>query len=220
MSFKYLISGMSNTGKTTTLQNLEDVFVVAIDGKKYPFEQPHTNIEEFESVDNLIGIIEGKIEAYEEKFGKLPDVVAIDSVSRVLNMIVDICSTKFSGFTIWSEVNKEIHKFVDFTNSIVDAGMGIVYVAHALYDENTKKFIEVANGQFAKIGGFLSTTDYASFIQIDKKGNRTIHHKNPLTMSRSLIADMPDSEPMEEYNIQEYINKIKKQSSKATKFEL
>jgi len=43
---KMLISSLPNIGKTTLLQTLDDVLVIARDGKKYPFPQAHVNVED------------------------------------------------------------------------------------------------------------------------------------------------------------------------------
>lgn len=219
MAIKYMITGLSNAGKTTLLKDLKDVFVVSVDGKKYPFEQPHTNIDEFDTIGAFIQLVSEKINLYEEKFSKLPDIVAIDTVSRILTTITDNCNKKFTGFNVWTESNKQIHEFVKFIDTLVEADMSVVMVSHAIYDQDVKKYIEVAQGNFSKIGGFLSTVDYCSFIET-KANKRIIHHRNPNMMSRTLLEDVPDSQPVEEYNIQEYIGKIKKQSTKADKWEL
>ena len=219
MAIKYMITGLSNAGKTTLLKDLKDVFVVSVDGKKYPFEQPHTNIDNFDHIGELIQIVSEKINIYEEKFSKLPDIVAIDTASRILTMITDACNKKYTGFNVWTEANKQIQEFVRFVDSLVDADISVVIINHAVYDQDVKKYCEVCQGNFAKIGGFLSTMNFSSFIET--KGNkRIIHHRNPNMMSRTLLEDVPDSQPIEEYDIQEYIDKIKQQSSKAYKWEL
>lgn len=219
MSVKYLISGLPNSGKTTLLKDLKNAYVVAVDGKKYPFEQPHTNIDEFENIEELIDLVSEKIDSYEEKFKQLPDTVVFDSVSRIFMLIIDNCNNKYQGFTVWSEANKQIHKFVNFVTEISNANMNIVLVSHAIYDENTGKYSEVSQGNFGKTGGFLSTVDYASFIEI-KSNKRLMHHRNPKFMARTLLEDMPDQQPVSEYNIQEYLDKIKAISSKAEKWVL
>lgn len=211
MSFKYLLSGLPNSGKTTLLKDLRNVFVVAVDGKKYPFEQPHTNIFEFETVEELTDIITEKINVYEDRFGELPEYVAIDSVSRILTMITNNSERKYTGFSVWTEANKEIVSFVDYINTIVDSDMGVILVAHALYDSDSKRYVEVAQGNFGKIGGFLSTVDYASFIEVTKT-KREIHHRNPVKMSRTLLDDVADSELVSKFNLQDYVDKIVKKS--------
>jgi hypothetical protein len=134
-------------------------------------------------------------------------------------MITDACNKKYTGFNVWTEANKQIQEFVRFVDSLVDADISVVIINHAIYDQDVRKYIEVCQGSFAKIGGFLSTMDFSSFLET--KGNkRIVHHRNPNMMSRTLLDDVPDSQPVEEYNIQEYIDKIKQQSNKAYKWEL
>ena len=65
---KLLLSGLPNIGKTTLLQSLEDVLVFARDGKKYPFQQPHVNVPDFTSADQLIELMVEKIEKLDEYF--------------------------------------------------------------------------------------------------------------------------------------------------------
>ena len=61
--------------------------------------------------------------------------------------------------------------------------------------------------------------DYGSFLEV-KANKRIIHHRNPSMMSRTLLEDVPDSEPVESYNIQTYMDKIREKTVVATKWEL
>lgn len=210
MSAKILVTGLPNAGKTTLLKTLQDVLVFAYDGKVYPFPQPHVNLKDFDSVDELLSEMDEKITAYEQKFNQLPEIIAIDSVSRIFTRIVDNSNKKFTGFNVWTEVNKEIKKFVDFINDIVANNINIVIVAHAIKDENTGKYSEVAQGNFAKMGAFLSTVDYAVFVEI-KGSKRVVRHRN-IDLARTLLADIPDSEDATSFSLLDYINKINNNS--------
>ena len=66
---KLLVSSLPNVGKTTLLQTLEHVLVIARDGKRYPFEQAHVNVFDFTSAEELINLIVEKVETYESKMG-------------------------------------------------------------------------------------------------------------------------------------------------------
>ena len=114
MSFiKILVSSLPNIGKTTLLKDLKNCLIIARDGKKYPFPQPHVNVPDFTSADQLIDIIVEKVEAYEAKFDKLPEIVAIDSVSKILLDIEGYTLEQVKSFP-YGKVNTEIKKFVDF----------------------------------------------------------------------------------------------------------
>ena len=214
MAAKVLLLGLPASGKTTLLRSLEDAYIVAVDGKNYPFEQPHTNIEGFESISDLLDIVNEKVAAYEERFGKPPKTIAFDSVSRILTYITDCCNAKFQGFTVWSEANKQISTFVNFVNDILSADINVVLVSHAIWNEDVGRYAEVAQGNFGKIGGFLSTVDYASFLEV-KSNKRIVHHRNPKFIARTLVDDMPDQQEVKEFNLEDYINTINNQSTKA-----
>ena len=208
MSAKILITGMPNTGKTTLLKPLQNVLVMARDGKPFSLELPHVNVAEFKNMDEFLNLLDEKLEAYKNKMGSYPDTIAFDSVSRIFTDVETSCSKRFNGYEVWSNVNKEITKFLEAINMLQENGFNIVLIAHAVWDENAKKYIETCKGSFAKIGGFLSTVDYALNIVGNK---RMITHRGT-NLSRSLLDDIPDKESANEFNLQTYIDKIKAKS--------
>jgi hypothetical protein len=210
MSAKILITGMPNTGKTTLLKPLQNVLVMARDGKPFSLELPHVNVAEFKNIDEFLNLLEEKLEAYNAKMGQYPDTIAFDSVSRIFTDIETSCSKRFNGYEVWANVNKEINKFLEAINVLQENGFNIVLIAHAVWDENAKKYIETCKGSFAKIGGFLSTVDYA--LNIDIVGNKRMITHRGTSLSRSLLDDIPDKESANEFNLQTYIDKIKAKS--------
>jgi hypothetical protein len=210
MSAKILITGMPNTGKTTLLKPLQNVLVMARDGKPFSLELPHVNVAEFKNIDEFLNLLEEKLEAYNTKMGHYPDTIAFDSVSRIFTDIETSCSKRFNGYEVWANVNKEINKFLEAINVLQENGFNIVLIAHAVWDENAKKYIETCKGSFAKIGGFLSTVDYA--LNIDIVGNKRMITHRGTSLSRSLLDDVPDKEGANEFNLQTYIDKIKAKS--------
>ena len=208
---KVLITGMPNTGKTTLLKKLTNALVVSRDGKPFSLEIPHFNVPEYSKIDELLDMLSEKIETYNEKIGKYPDTIVFDSVSRIFTDIETFCSKRFHGYEVWANVNKEINTFLDAINQLQENGFNIVLIAHAVWDENAKKYIETCKGSFAKIGGFLSVVDYA--LNIDLVGNKRIITHRGGSLSRTLLSDMPDKQNADDFSLQDYIDKIANKSN-------
>lgn len=65
----------------------------------------------------------------------------------------------------------------------------------------------------------LSEVDNAIFIEI--KGNkRVIHHRSPKLASRTVLDQLPDSQPVEEYNLQEHIDALSGLKDEVANYEL
>lgn len=208
MSAKILISSLANSGKTTLLQSLEDVLVVAHDGKKYPFPQPHIQLDQLPPVDELIGLINEKVGVYKEKFGKLPRTIAFDSVSTIFESIAANASANFKGFDVWKNVNEEVYKLKGYIeDTLLANNINVVIISHATWDVDTASYQLVAQGNFAKKGGFLSTVDQAVFIEV-KNGKRIVHHRSAKFASRTTLKELPDNQPVEEYNLQKHIEML------------
>lgn len=211
MPAKILITGMPNTGKTTLLKTLKNVLVFARDGKPFSLELPHVNVTEYTNMNNFLSLVSDKLEAYNKKFGTYPETIVFDSVSRIFTDVETSCSKRFNGYEVWANVNKEIQSFLEAINSMQEGGFNIVLIAHAVWDENAKKYIETCKGSFAKIGGFLSVTDYA--LNIDLVGNKHIITHRGSSLSRTLLDDIPDKQSADDFNLQEYVDKIASKSN-------
>lgn len=203
---RILITGVSNSGKTSLLKTLKDVLVVSRDGKPFSLPLPHFNVPDFDSVNEILDILIEKIQAYEKKFGKQPKILAFDSVSRIFTDIEKNCDRKYKGYEVWKNVNKEINILVDAINQMEQEGFDIVLIAHCVWDEKSAKYIETSKGSFAKIGGFLSICDYA--INIDKVGKEHIVTLKGHNLSRTLLPVEKDRISANEFNLQEYLNEI------------
>jgi len=216
---KILISGITNSGKTSLLKTLTDVLVIARDGKKYPFEQPHVNIEDFTAIDQLIDTIVDKVQVYEAKHKAMPKTIVIDSISKILLDIEGYVLEQVKSFP-YGKVNSEIKKFVDFIERDMSSEFNIVLVSHALYNEDTAGYNLVnAGGSYGKKGGMLSEVDEAIFLEVKGK-KRTIHYRNSKMAARTVMSELPDSVPLEEFNLQEHIELLETKQSKATAWSL
>jgi len=216
---KLLISGLPNIGKTTVLQSLTDVLVIARDGKKYPFPQPHVNVPDFETAAELISIITDKINAYETKFGKMPETIVIDSLSKILLDIEGNVLARVKSFP-YGVITTEIKEIVDFIERDLADAFNIVLVSHAIYSEDTLGYSLVnAGGSWGKKGGILSEVDQAVFIELKGK-NRVLHYRNPKMASRTTLSELPDSIPLDQYNLQEHLDLITSKQASAEEWSL
>lgn len=220
MSVKLLISGEANSGKTTLTRDVKDALVISHDGKRYPYPVAHTLVPSFGSVDELINLTIEKIEAYKSKFGDYPETVVFDSVSKIFDTIHTNCNEKYKGFTIYSELDKEVSALTSFIeNSLIASGMNVVLISHAIYDADTAKYSLVGKGSFAKRGGFLAEVDEAIFIEV-KTNKRILHFRSTKLPARSLQEELPDSLPVEEFNLQQHIETLAGNTSAVDEYAL
>ena len=216
---KLLVSSLPAIGKTTLLQTLKDVLVVARDGKTYPFPQAHVNVPDFESVDTLIDLTVEKVEAYEAKIGTMPKTIAFDSTSKILLDIEGYVLEQVKSYP-YGKVNTEIKKFVDFIERDVVPNFNVVLVSHALYNEDINGYSLVnAGGSYGKKGGLLSEVDEAIFLELKGK-NRIVHFRNSRMCSRTTVAELPDTMPVEEFNLQEHIEMLRGKQGEAEEWRL
>lgn len=217
---KLLIAGQSNSGKTTLLKSLTDAYVLSHDGKRFPFPIPHTNVPTFDSVTELTNLMTAKIQAYQDSKGTLPSTVVIDTVSKIFDTIYDNCNKKFTGFKIYSELDLELKQFTDYIENILVAnGMNVIILSHAIYDADSTSYNLVGKGSFQKRGGYIAEVDFSSFLEL-KNNKRYIHHRSTKFPARTLLEEAPDSQLVDEFNLQLYINQIASINSEVETFEL
>lgn len=216
---KLLVSAPPVMGKTTLLSSLEDVLVIARDGKKYPFAQPHVNIPDFTSVDELIDLIVTKVEAYEDKMGNLPKIIAIDSISKILLDIEGYVLQQVKSFP-YGKVNTEIKKFVDFIERDLCDNFDVVLVSHSMYSEDVGGYVLVnAGGSYGKKGGILSEVDEA--VSLELKGRkRSVHFRNPRMCARTTVSDLEELIPAEDFDLQKHIEMLREKQTTATEWSL
>jgi hypothetical protein len=219
MSIKYLISGLERSGKTTATSKIEDALIVSIDMKKYPFKKPHVNIKEYEGMNNFIDRINETIVKYKEKFGEFPKSIVFDTVTSLYTLITKYSMDKFNGFNIHSNISKETLMFNDYVeNTLLENGVNVVIIAHAVWDQDTGRYYIPATGAFAKSGSWLGAVDEASFIEF-KNNKYSIYHNDGKFPCRTTL-DIKVKESIEEWDINEHIEKLKNSHNDNEEYEM
>jgi hypothetical protein len=201
---KILVSGLANSGKTSLLQTLRDALVIANDGKKYPFKQPHINVETTPTADMFINTVSDGMEKYNEKFGEFPKTVVIDSISKVLQDIENHYVATITSFP-YGQIGKDVHIIMSWIeNELVKQGFNVIFVSHAIKDGDGDFSLVTAGGASGKRGGVIAEVDNALFVDVRGK-KRVVYHKNPKLLSRSLNEKIPEQEDVENFNLQNYL---------------
>lgn len=211
MAAKLLISSFAGGGKTSLLKSLdvENTLVYSCDGKRFPFKMPHVTVNPTSTADVFIDSLEAAVEAFQDKYDKLPKTIAIDSISKILLDIEAYYVKTVSNYP-YGKIGKDIAILMSYIeNDLIGAGCNVVFVSHAIKDGDGYISLVTAGGAAGKKGGVFSECDEALFIEVRGK-KRTIFHKNPEMLARSLLEDVPDKEPLGDFNLQDYIDKINK----------
>lgn len=207
MPVKLLISGQPNTGKTTLLKTLDPTrtLVISRDGKAFPFKLVNRSIKDFTDADDLISQISDAVVAYVEKFDKNPETIVVDSISKILLDIEARILARVKSFP-YGVINTEITKLTEFLESEIAQNCNLILVSHAIYNTDTNNYELVnAGGSWGKKGGMLSEVDNAIFIEIKNK-KRIIHNRSPQLAARTTLDEIPDSVPIEDYNLQDHMD--------------
>jgi len=217
---KILVSAFESSGKSTITSKLEDALIFNMDHKEYGFKVPHANIKDYEGMTELLNTVSEKIQGYKEKFGQFPKTIVFDTVTQMYSSMQKFNADKFKGFDIHSNNNRDTLAFNEFIEqSLIPSNINVVITAHAMWDEATSRHIIPATGAFAKAGSWLSVVNDSIFIE--KKSNKLIVHTSSMKFpSRTTLSDMKESIPMDEYDLQEHINKLAAQKFEAEEYVL
>ena len=208
MAIKLLISGFENTGKSTIASQLKDALVINFDKKEYGFPVPHVNIKDYEGMEAVTELITEKLEAYVEKFGNPPKAIVIDTVTQMYASMQKFNDSKYNGFDIHKHNNKDTLEFNEYIeNVLLPNDISVIIVAHTVFDADSGRHIIPATGAFAKAGSWLSVTNEACYIE--KKANKRIVHFTTMKYPcRSTLSDIAESQDMEQFDINAFVDKL------------
>ena len=211
---KLLICGLENSGKTTLTSNLEEVMVVQVDNKRYPFNVPHYRVEEYKGIADFKNTLVEKLKAYKEKYGKRPRTVVFDTVTKLYELMYKYSQENFKGFDIHNSISNDTLAFNTLVEKLlIQNGVNVVVTAHVVHDENTSRYVVPATGIFAKTGSWLSIVDEASYIYT--QGNeRWISHSELKYPCRTTL-DLKKAEPLSQYDINEHMKALEAKADDA-----
>ena len=127
---------------------------------------------------------------------------------------------KYTGFNIHSQNNSDTLDFNAYVEEVLIAnGISVVIVAHTTVDPDSGRHIIPASGQFSKAGSWLSVVNDAIFIE-KASGKLVVHFKGFKYPARTTLKDMPDKVEIENFDINEYIDKLINSKTEADKFVL
>jgi len=207
-AIKLLVSAFESSGKSTITSKLKDVLVINMDHKEYGFKIPHANIKEYEGMEALLSTVGEKITAYKDKFNRYPATVVFDTVTQMYSSMQKYNADKYKGFDVHTNNNRDTLAFNEFIEkTLIPSEINVIVVAHTSYDEATARHIIPATGSFAKAGSWLSVVNDAIFIE--KKSNKLVVHTSGLKYpARSTLEDLPTAVNIEEYDLQEHLDKL------------
>jgi len=205
---KVLVSAFESCGKSTVTSQIENALVINLDHKEYGFKTIHANIPNYEGMEELTGEINSKIEAYNEKKGVYPDTVVIDTVTQLYSAIQKYNGTRFTGFDIHSNNNRDTLNFNGYIEeTLIANGINVVIVAHCMFDPDSGRHIIPATGQFAKAGSWMSVVNDA--IYIEKKATKLVVHQTSMKFPcRTTLEGLEPSLPIEDFDINKYIKTL------------
>ena len=207
-AIKLLVSAYESCGKSTLTSGIENALVVNLDHKEYGFAAVHTNIPDYEGMDTLTDIINSKIEAYHEKKGEYPETVVIDTVTQLYSAIQKYNGTRFTGFDIHSNNNRDTLNFNSYIeDSLIANDINVVIVAHCMWDGDSGRHIIPATGQFAKAGSWMSVVNEA--IYIEKKSAKLVVHTVSMKFPcRTTLKDTKTGIDISEFDINAHIKAL------------
>lgn len=208
MSTKILVSGYEASGKSTLTSKIKNALVINFDKKEYSFNVPHANFKNYEGMESVIAFINDKIKAYKEKFKEFPKFIVIDTVTQLYAAMTRYNSVKYTGFKIHEQNNidtLDLNNYIE--NVLIANGVSVVIVAHTMVDEKSDRHIIPAQGQFAKAGSWLSIVNDSLFIE-KSSGKLVVYFTSFKYPARTTLKDLPDKVGINEFDINEYLNKL------------
>ena len=214
MGIKLLVNSIAGGGKTSLLESMgEDTFVVSRDGKSFGFPLPHMLVDTYydmntflyggtvkDDEDNEVAVpgVTDAIDKYEEKFGKYPTTVVIDSVSQITMDVIDVASqTENKWGSQGAEVTKEMATLTKFIHEYLELNnVNVVLMNHIVEEKVEGKgsgdYKPFGSGKFLEKGAFYATVN-ESVTLVPSGENRKVYLRGSGKQARTTAAELPDT---------------------------
>lgn len=219
MAIKVLISGYENTGKTTLISKINDALIINCDAKEFSIPVMHTNFNQWEGLKSFTDFVNDKIVVYKKKKNELPKYLVIDTISQLYMQLTKWNSNHFRGFDIHTQNNQETLALNGYFEKLIEKGINIIIVSHTMVDGDTGKHVIPAQGQFQKVGSWLSIVNEAIFIERSPDIHK-VWFKTDKFPVRSLIERKEESTDFNNFDITKYLNEVTSVKNEAEKFRL
>lgn len=219
MAIKILISGYENTGKTTLISQIKDALIINCDKKAFSCKVLHANFTDWTGLNSFKEFVNSKIKAYKEKNKSLPKYLIFDTVTHLYMAMTAYNSSAYQGFTIHNTNNAETIGLNDYLELLTQKGISIVIVAHTRVDDKTNRHVIPAQGNFKDSGSFLSIVNEAIFIERGTDSH-LIWLKSTKFPVRSLANHENDFVDFNQFDVNEYLDKISKVQQEANEYQL
>lgn len=198
MGIKVLINGVAGAGKTDLLRTFgEEIFVISRDAKEFSLPLPHVLVENYTNMTALIAFMTDKINAYSEKYGDIPKVVAIDSVSQITMDVIDKAAQTPNVYgSQGAEVTKEMSMLTKFIHEDLElSGITVLLLNHVVVEKEdgkeTGSYVQFGQGKFLSKGGFYATTNESVTVVPEGK-HRAIYTRGVDKQARTMCNSLPD----------------------------
>jgi hypothetical protein len=219
---KLLVVGKEGSFKTRTISKLTDSLVASTDNKAFKGKVAHFRYNTYKGVDDFIETVNSKTAIYMEKHGKLPRNLVIDSITHLQNNMERWANEKFNGFSIYSNLGKDILLLNEYLEEVViPNGVNVILTAHCTYNADIARYEIKSPGRFGDNGSWMSVTDDAVFLE--PKGNKVnVHIRNLKFPCRSSLDqnELPDMMDWEEYDINKHIEILENNRFESDQYEI
>lgn len=217
-TIKLLVSAYESSGKSTLTSQIKDALVINFDRKEYGFNVPHANFTNYEGMGLVCNFINEKIKKYKENFNSLPKVVVLDTVTQLYSAMARYNGNKYRGYDVHTQNGKDVLDFNGYIEDVlISNGISVVIVAHTTMDANVGMPTIPSSGQFGKSGSWLSVVNDSIFIE-KASGKLVVHLKGFKYPARTTLKDVPEKVEIENFDINEYIDKLMNSKVEADKF--
>lgn len=190
-----------------------------VDGKFVTVNEIPEKAIEYSGMDEFLKAITAKLALYKKAKGELPKTIAFDAITNIYKMVSDyVTSTTKNVYGSHSaDTARDTDKLLSWIErELIGRGINVVLLAHVVINRETEvpQIATSGSKMFENTGGFLGSVNYASYVYTDKDGTRMVSNNDAqyASVSRSLLQSVVETETLEEFNLQEMLNRIAQES--------